>query len=107
MNLFNIEKSFQRQMERGWEKTFWFVDVHDTICRATYEQENVKEILKVTDTVSLLLDNDPTGDKHKSQQLEELKMKEVLSIDSKYKDRYVMWSEKSSVELGKNSSSKV
>ena len=41
MNVFNIERAFRHQKERGWEKTFWCIDVHDTICKSTYERGHI------------------------------------------------------------------
>ena len=44
MNIFNIERAFKHQKERGWEKTFWCIDVHDTICRSTYESGKIDRV---------------------------------------------------------------
>lgn len=35
-NLFNIPRSFRMMKERGWDKLYWAVDLHDTICPADY-----------------------------------------------------------------------
>ena len=39
MNIFNIERSFKQKRERNWEKTWWFIDLHDTICKADYRRK--------------------------------------------------------------------
>ena len=36
MNIFNIKRSFKQKKERGWDKLWWFIDLHDTICKGDY-----------------------------------------------------------------------
>lgn len=36
-----FEKAFQRKLEKGWEKIYVVVDIHDTILRACYERSEV------------------------------------------------------------------
>lgn len=36
MNLYNIERAVQTMKARGWDKIFWAIDLHDTICPADY-----------------------------------------------------------------------
>lgn len=33
-----FEKAFQRKLEKGWEKIYVVVDIHDTILRACYDK---------------------------------------------------------------------
>lgn len=40
MNLFNIEPTFKEAKDRGWDKTYWFVDYHNTIALADYGDPN-------------------------------------------------------------------
>lgn len=42
MNTFNIANSFKTKKKRGWDRTFWAIDIHDTICKSTYKP-NVSE----------------------------------------------------------------
>ena len=37
MNIFNIERAFQKRKERGNEKTFWCIDLHDCIFVGNYQ----------------------------------------------------------------------
>lgn len=41
MNTFNIARSFENKQMRGWPFTFWCIDVHDTICKSTYERGHI------------------------------------------------------------------
>ncbi len=36
-----FEKAFQRKLEKGWEKIYVVVDIHDTILRACYDKAEV------------------------------------------------------------------
>lgn len=36
-----FENAFQRKLEKGWEKIYVVVDIHDTILRACYERSEV------------------------------------------------------------------
>jgi len=36
-----IEKCFHRARERKWDKTFWAVDIHDTIIRPNYDEPGI------------------------------------------------------------------
>lgn len=36
-----IEKSFQRAREKRWDKTFWAVDIHDTLIKGNYSKEGI------------------------------------------------------------------
>lgn len=50
-----IEKAFALVKARGWEKSYWAFDVHDTIVRANYQYGNIptefypkaKEVLQI------------------------------------------------------------
>jgi len=37
MTFFNIKRTFKTARERNWDKVFVFIDLHDTICPASYE----------------------------------------------------------------------
>ena len=37
MNLFNIAKAYAQKDERGWDKVFWMIDMHDTIVPGLYD----------------------------------------------------------------------
>lgn len=63
-NTFNIEESFSIQKSRGWDKTFWFFDIHGTILKPDYDnlaieyypyaKETLQKISKRTD-ISMIL----------------------------------------------------
>jgi hypothetical protein len=36
MNLYNIKNTWKEAKERGWNRTYWFVDFHNTIAVADY-----------------------------------------------------------------------
>jgi hypothetical protein len=40
MNIFNIERAFKDKKERGWEKLYWCIDVHDVILEGVYKKNN-------------------------------------------------------------------
>lgn len=40
MNIFNIERAYRTMKERGWEKLYIFVDVHETIAKGYYSEKN-------------------------------------------------------------------
>jgi len=41
MNPFNIQRAFQVMQDRGWEKIYWLIDVHDVILEPDYEQDSI------------------------------------------------------------------
>ena len=41
MNIFNIKRAFRTMRDRGWDKIYWLVDVHDVILEPDYEQDSV------------------------------------------------------------------
>lgn len=41
MNIFNIERAFKQKKERGWEKLYFIVDLHDCIIAGKYNRFNV------------------------------------------------------------------
>ena len=43
MNLFNIENSYASMEKRGWDRIYWFVDVHGTIAVPDYLDETKKK----------------------------------------------------------------
>ena len=40
-----FETAFNRMAEKGWDKIYVIVDIHDTILRACYEQEETYDYL--------------------------------------------------------------
>ena len=36
-----IIKAFEKSKERKWNKTFWAVDIHDTILKGNYDENNL------------------------------------------------------------------
>ena len=38
MNKFNIKNSFRIKKERGWDTTYWCVDLHGVITKGTYKR---------------------------------------------------------------------
>lgn len=36
-----IEKCFEKAREKKWDRTFWAVDIHDTIIRPNYDQPGI------------------------------------------------------------------
>jgi len=36
MNAFNIRRAYSKKKESAWDKIYWFIDFHDTVCRADY-----------------------------------------------------------------------
>ena len=41
MNIFNIKRAFSTMRERGWDKIYWLIDVHDVILEADYRQDSI------------------------------------------------------------------
>lgn len=41
MNIFNIKRAFRTMRERGWDKIYWLVDLHDTVFEGDYKQGSV------------------------------------------------------------------
>jgi hypothetical protein len=39
MNVFNIERAFDRKKERGWDTIWWMIDIHDTIFKGRYASD--------------------------------------------------------------------
>ena len=40
VNIFNIRRAYVKKKSSKWEKIYWFVDFHDTICKADYGDES-------------------------------------------------------------------
>lgn len=38
MNLFNIKRAHETAVSRGWDKMYWAIDLHDTVCAADYKK---------------------------------------------------------------------
>ena len=43
-----FEVAFNRKKEKNWEKIYVVVDIHDTILRACYENEETYDYYRVT-----------------------------------------------------------
>jgi hypothetical protein len=64
---YSIEKAFSSKKRRGWDVTYWAIDLHDTICPGTYkiQEEDHKvfypnalktlQLLTKIDNVNLIL----------------------------------------------------
>lgn len=39
-----IEKCFDRAREKGWNKTFWAVDIHETIIKSNYDEPGIPTV---------------------------------------------------------------
>lgn len=39
MNAFNIERAFHWKKERGWDTLYWMMDIHDTILKGKYSND--------------------------------------------------------------------
>ncbi len=60
MNLFNIKKAFAAKKEKGWEKLYFCIDVHDTIIPSGTENTDfypvAQEVLKsLSDRADIVL----------------------------------------------------
>lgn len=40
MNIFNIRKTFQQKKERGWDRIYFAIDLHDTVIEGKYTKFN-------------------------------------------------------------------
>lgn len=40
MNLFNIRRAFQQKKEKGYDKLYWAIDLHDVIIEGKYNKFN-------------------------------------------------------------------
>ena len=38
-----IDRSFKVMKERNWDKSFWAIDIHDTILKSNYNNPDIKE----------------------------------------------------------------
>ena len=36
-----IQRAFKKREERNWDKTYWAIDIHDTVITSTYKSGNV------------------------------------------------------------------
>jgi hypothetical protein len=52
-----FEAAFRRKREKGWEKIYVVVDIHDTILRACYENEETYDYLPYARQALQLLSN--------------------------------------------------
>ena len=52
MNLFNIERAFKWKAERGWDTLYWLVDIHDTILKGKYS--NDQDLTPTEDAIEVL-----------------------------------------------------
>jgi hypothetical protein len=42
MNNFGIARAARRRKEKGWDKTYWCIDMHDVLVTGNYDKENHK-----------------------------------------------------------------
>ena len=36
-----IKKALERAIKKGWEETYWFIDIHDTVLKPSYKRGEV------------------------------------------------------------------
>lgn len=41
MNIFNIKRAFRMMKERGWDRIYWLIDLHDTVFEGDYRVGSV------------------------------------------------------------------
>lgn len=41
MNHFSIQRSFRQMKERGWDKVYWAIDLHDTVFKGDHKPRSV------------------------------------------------------------------
>ena len=59
MNHFNIQNAFTTARARGWDKTYWAIDIHGTILKPDYKKDSAKEFYPLAEEVLQMLSNRP------------------------------------------------